>query len=168
MAQVSASIAALGKRIDKLELLIIAGQGNNSGLPTLPKMKSSIYMWPSDRAGYEDGRTTYSLKNYKEAIAKLQEFLKVYGSSKYRPDAHYYLGESLLATGKYLEGVVQFGEIIEKYPKSNKLAMSYLRAGMAYKKLKDKKKARMFLNAVVKKFKGRAEADRAKKELRGL
>lgn len=168
VAQLNSTIAAIASRIDKLELLVIAGRGNNANMPALPKMKSSRYMWPTDRAGYEDGRTTYSLKNYTEAIDKLQEFLKVYPDSKYRPDAHYYLGESLLAAGKYLEAVVQFGEIIEKYPKSNKLAMAYLRAGMAYKKLNDKKKAKMFLSAVVKKFAGRPEADQAKKELRGL
>ena len=62
--------------------------------------------------------------------------------------------------------MLEFNEVLKKYPKSNKVPAALLKQGMAFSELGNKKEARLVLEKVVDKYPKTEEADRAKKMLR--
>lgn len=100
------------------------------------------------------------------AQAKFQEFLQTYPSSRYAPNAHYWIGECLYAQRRYADALLQFKEVTARYPRHHKSADALLKAGMTYNRLGDKENASLQYKALMADFPKSEAARRVPREQR--
>ena len=107
-------------------------------------------------------------KDYALAIDKFKEFTKRYPKSTLADNAAYWIGEGHYALGQYKEAVLEFQNVIENYPKSDKVCAALLKQAFSFEQLRDKTKAKLFFEETISRCKKKPEAKTAKKQLAGL
>lgn len=100
-----------------------------------------------------------------QAIVAFQDFLKRYPSSKYAPNAQYWIGESYYSMEKYPEAKRRFLTVLKEYKGSVKEPDAALKLGYTFYATQEWDMARKTLQDVIKFFPGGSEADLAKKKL---
>lgn len=97
---------------------------------------------------------------YREALALLEKgraeearqafaaFIDAYPSDALQPNAHYWRGEALYAQHRYADAIIDFKDVVARFPKHQKAADSLLKAGMAYQRLNDDENARLQFKAL--------------------
>ena len=68
----------------------------------------------------------------------------------------------------YERAVLEFNEVVKKYPKGKKVPAALLKQGMAFYELGNKKEARLVLEKVMDKYPKTEEANTAKKVLKKI
>ncbi len=116
------------------------------------------------RTAYED----YMRGNYDLAAQGFQEFLKRWPNTELSDNALYWTGECLDAQDKTEEALEVFGQVLERYPASDKAAAAQLKKGLLYLKLGDKGQGVLNLQYVVYEYPGTQEADLARERLSSL
>ncbi len=96
-----------------------------------------------DKAKYSEALKLYQTRRYKEAIAAFRQFQREYPSSSYAVNAIYWIGESEYGLGNYAAAILQFKDVLARYPKSNKVADSLLKITLCYSRLKDDANAKL-------------------------
>jgi len=84
-----------------------------------------------------------------EAVAALHAFLAKYPRHDYADNAQYWLGEAHYAQKDYTGALVEFRNVIETYPRGNKVPDALLKVGYCYQALGQTDKARAVLEQVV-------------------
>ncbi|OGQ76444.1 MAG: tol-pal system protein YbgF, partial [Deltaproteobacteria bacterium RIFOXYA2_FULL_42_10] len=107
-------------------------------------------------------------KDYSNAIEKFAKFISLFPEHDLAQNAYYWLGEIYYAQKDYEKAVLEFNEVVKKYPNGKKVPASLLKQGMAFNELGNKKEARLLLERVRDKYPKTEEADKAKKMLREL
>lgn len=97
-----------------------------------------------------------------------EQMLKFFPQSAFADNAIYLTGQILLEEKRYSEAIREFQEIIDKYPRGNKLPAAYLGKGVAYRKLNLFPYAENALRTVKKDFPGSPESYRVDLELKLL
>lgn len=83
-------------------------------------------------------------KDYTQAIAKFRAFLDKYPQSSLADNAAYWIGEAYYAQDKFKEALVEFQNLADRYPKSDKLCGALLKQGICFEKLNENDKAKLF------------------------
>ena len=154
---------ALLGRIDELA----SNRGNDVRLQALEKelraLKETASAAPvAPKSPFEQGQEYYRSKRYNEAAQSFEAYLAASPDGAQAADAHYYIGEALLATGRNEDAILKFDRVIKKYPKSDKYPMCLLRQGQAFISLGDKETGRIILQRLVKEAPGSEAASKAK------
>jgi len=154
---------ALLGRIDELA----SNKGNDVRLQALEKelraLKETASAAPvAPKSPFEQGQDYYRSKRYSEAVQAFEAYLAGSPEGSNAADAHYYIGESLLASGRNEDAILKFDRVIKKYPKSDKYPMSLLRQGQAFMNLGDKETGRIILQRLIKEAPGSDAAGKAK------
>ncbi|MEO8700988.1 MAG: tol-pal system protein YbgF [Kofleriaceae bacterium] len=109
---------------------------------------------PSERSGdaANDYRAAVELVksgDHDKSVAALRAFLGKYPRHDYADNAQYWLGEAFYAHKDYKEALVEFRNVIETYPRGNKVPDALLKVGYCYQALGQTDKARAVLEQVV-------------------
>src|SRR6185436_12303598 len=84
-----------------------------------------------------------------EAVPQFREFLRKNPKSDYADDAQFYIGECYYSTKDYNRAILEFNEVLLKYPKGEKVPPALLRQANAFSELGDKVDARLILQKLV-------------------
>ncbi|MBW1998137.1 MAG: tol-pal system protein YbgF [Deltaproteobacteria bacterium] len=181
-------VASLDERVSDLEILIkgssaarlprtrpkeegqrrVASEGTRKERPPVspPPLKEKkkspeLELYDASMASYKKGR-------YEEAMMGFREFLKKYPASDLADNAHFWIGESLMALKQYEKAILAYQDVIKKYPRGNKVPNAMLRQAMAFLEIKDRISAKLLLKKIIKKYPRSNEAKIAQVKLRQL
>ncbi|QDY41368.1 cell division protein CpoB [Candidatus Pantoea soli] len=107
-------------------------------------------------------------KQYDQAIAALQAWVKKYPDSTYQPNANYWLGQLHYNKGKKDDAAYYFATVVKNYPKSPKAAEALFKVGVIMQEKNDTAKAKAVYQQVIKQFPNTESAKLAQKRLAGL
>ncbi len=96
-----------------------------------------------DKARYSEALKLYQTRRYKEAITAFKQFQRDYPSSSLSANAIYWVGEAEYGLGNYAAAILQFKDVLARFPKSNKVADSLLKITLCYSRLKDDANAQL-------------------------
>jgi len=117
---------------------------------------------------YKKAYDKYTRGDVEGARTDFKRFLEVYPKSKYSENGHFWLGECYFAGKKYEEAILEYDEVIKKFPKGNKVADALFRQGMAFLEMNDTTNAKLILREVVRRFPQSDQANRARKKLKEI
>jgi tol-pal system protein YbgF len=123
---------------------------------------------PSSDLLYSNGLRDLNGRKYDLAGQEFQDYLKYYSSTDLASNAQFYLGEIAFAQEQYDRAVDAYGKVIDKYPKSFKIAPAHLKRGLALIQLGEKAMGVRELRTVVKLYPGTDEERRARAKLHDL
>lgn len=119
-------------------------------------------------ADFRDGMETLRRGDNQAAIQKLREFLRKAPKSDYADDAQYWIGEAYFASKDYNRAILEFNEVLLRYPKGDKVPAALLRQALAFAELGDKVDARLVLQKLVSEHGDAPEAERGRQKLAEL
>ncbi len=117
---------------------------------------------------YEKARRYFERKNYREAIARFNKFLKKHPQSEFADNAQYWIGESYYALKQFDQAILEFDAVRRKYPSGNKVPAALLKQGFAFAELGDKVDARLILQELIARYPQSIEAVTAKEKVKAL
>ncbi len=107
-------------------------------------------------------------KQFDQAIAAFQAFVKKYPDSTYQPNANYWLGQLNYNKGKKDDAAYYFATVVKKYPKSPKSADALYKVGVIMQEKGDNAKAKAVFQQVVKQYPNTDTAKQAQKRAASL
>ncbi len=107
-------------------------------------------------------------KQYDQAIAAFQAFVKKYPDSTYQPNANYWLGQLNYNKGKKDDAAYYFATVVKSYPKSPKSADALFKVGVIMQEKGDKAKAKAVYQQVIKLYPNSEAAKQAQKRSAAL
>ncbi|MGP6489712.1 cell division protein CpoB [Duffyella gerundensis] len=107
-------------------------------------------------------------KQYDQAIAAFQAFVKKYPDSTFQPNANYWLGQLFYNKGKKDDAAYFFATVVKKYPKSPKSAEALFKVGVIMQDKGDNAKAKAVFQQVVKQYPTSESAKQAQKRIAAL
>ena len=116
------------------------------------------------RLGYGD----YARGNYDQALAELQEFIRLNPADDLADDAQYLIGEVYFSQQKYPEAVAAYDRLLSGHPGGDKAAAAYLKKGLALLEVNRTADAVIQLQHVVSAYPKSEEARLARERLRAL
>ena len=102
-------------------------------------------------------------KQYDQAIAAFQAFVKKYPDSTYQPNANYWLGQLHYNKGKKDDAAYYFATVVKKFPKSPKSPEALYKVGVIMQDKGDNAKAKAVYQQVVKQYPNTEAAKQAQK-----
>lgn len=145
----------------KSELKELKRQRETAGESTLPAPKIS------SEEVYKEGFDAYQKGAYEDAAQIFSRFVKQNTDGPLTPNAYYWTGESYMNLKNYEKAIVQFQELVDRFPKSDKAGRAMLRQAEAFGALGDKKSSTTLLKRIVELFPKTEEALVAGRKLRG-
>lgn len=115
---------------------------------------------------YKQAFDAFQKGSFDQAIALFTDFVKENQDSPLTPNAYYWMGESYMSGKNYEKAIVQFQEVVDKFPKSDKAGKAMLRQAEAFSALGDKKSSTTLLKRVIELFPKSEEARLAERKLR--
>lgn len=113
---------------------------------------------PSAQALYDRGYTLYHQGRFVDAETSFQRFLQTNQDSELADNAQYWIGECRYARADTRGALAAFREVIEKFPKGNKVPDALLKAGQSLETLGDIEGARVTYREVGRRFPGTTAA----------
>ena len=117
---------------------------------------------------FRDGMDLMRRGDNQGAIQKLREFLRKAPKSDLADDAQYWIGEAYFASKDYNRAILEFNEVLLRYPKGDKVPAALLRQALAFAELGDKVDARLVLQKLVSEHGDAPEAERGRQKLAEL
>jgi tol-pal system protein YbgF len=100
-------------------------------------------------AGYRIAVDLVKAGKHADAVAALRGFLAKHPHHDYADNAQYWLGEAFYAQKDYTHALLEFRNVIETYPRGNKVPDALLKVGYCYQALGQPDKSRAVLEQVV-------------------
>jgi tol-pal system protein YbgF len=117
---------------------------------------------------YDDGYTLFHQKRYQDAEARFDTFLERGGQSDLADNAQFWIGECRYARGDYAAALSAFTEVVERFPKGNKVPDAMLKAAKTLEAIGDPEAARATYREVESRFPGTAASAIAAERLLAL
>lgn len=115
---------------------------------------------------YEQGRELIQNKgDAARGRTILEEFVKARPQSELLPNALYWIGEAYYSEKRFENAIVQFQDVIEKYPAHPKAAAALYKQALAFESLGEPKKSAALLRKLVETYPLADEAKRARERL---
>ncbi len=129
---------------------------------------ASVQVPASAPAEYRDGIELLRRGDNTGAIQKLREFLRKSPKSDLADDAQYWIGEAYYANRDYNRAILEFNEVLLRYPKGDKVPAALLQQAGAFAELGDKVDARLVLQKLVSEHGDSPEAGKGRQKLAEL
>lgn len=92
-----------------------------------------------------------------------KQYLRDYPEGALANNAQFWIGESYYDEKDYEKAIIEYDDVITKYPAGGKVPAALLKQGMAFRKMKDYKTGNAILKKLIKEHAGSEEATVAKK-----
>jgi len=122
----------------------------------------------SPEALYQKGLETFRNGDMPKAREQFSRFLELYPNHDLTANARYWLGETYFGEKKYDQAILEFQEVIKKFPGKEKVPAAMLKQALAFKELGDVKSARYVLKKLIEDFPLADEVKPAKEKLKEL
>jgi len=117
---------------------------------------------------YRQGLEAMKNGNYTGAIEKFGVFQKKYPKSPLNEPAEYFSANAFYELGKYDQSILQFNDLVMRFPKGRFASAALLREAQAFVQLKDRIDARLTLQKLLADHADAPEASAANAMLRDL
>jgi len=104
-------------------------------------------------------------KKFAEGRKKLETFVAKYKDHDLYVNALYWIGESYYGDKMYEEAILQFQDVISKYPKHQKASAAMLKQALAFNGLGDSENARTTMQKLIEEYPNSSQVPAAKKYL---
>ncbi len=124
----------------------------------------------ADRQAYNDAQRKLLDRDFEGAVPALEAYLKEYPNGRYRPQAHFWLGEaySNLKSPRLTQAREQFSKVVDDYPDHSRAPTSLYKLASLQARGGSTVQARDTLNRLVKQYPDSSEAELAKAMLKQL
>jgi tol-pal system protein YbgF len=119
-------------------------------------------------APYKDAFDTFQKGMYPDAAQKFTTFVGAYPNSPLTPNAFFWLGEAHLMLGDFDKAILDFQELLDRWPGSDMAPKALLSQADAFAGAKDKKSSMTVLRKVMELYPKTEEAAIAERKLRNL
>ena len=120
----------------------------------------------SEEEAYTQAKEAFDKGDFYKARKLFKSFVARFPNSENTDDALFWIAEIYFLFDKWYEkAILGYQEVLEKYPKSNKIPAVLLRQGMGFAMIKDDKNARLFWKELIRLFPKTDEARIAKRKL---
>jgi tol-pal system protein YbgF len=126
---------------------------------TQPSSEDEIYR--SAKQAFDQGDSEAARKDF-------QEFIRRYPKSKNADNAQFWIGEIYYREKWYEKAILEYQNVIEKYPQGNKVPAALLKQGLAFSNIGDNANAKLILEELSRKYPESNEAKVAVEKLKAL
>ena len=151
-------VSALSQRVEE------SSKAQAQKLSALTEAGANV---PPDQL-YNAAYNDYLLGNYDLAIQAFRDYLERYRDAEMADDAMYYIGVSYFDQNKYEQAIQAFDQLIQLYPKGNKIPTANFKKAMALQGMQRASDAIAQLQLVYATFEDSPEANLAEQELRKI
>ncbi len=131
--------------------------------PGTPEMEPS-----SENEIYQSAKQAFDQGDSEAARQGFEEFIKRYPKSKNADNAQFWIGEIYYREKWYEKAILEYQNVIEKYPNANKVPAALLKQGLAFSNIGDKANAKLILEELSRKYPQSNEAKVAAEKLKAL
>ena len=117
---------------------------------------------------YRSAKQAFDQGDSEAARKGFQEFIKRYPKSKNADNAQFWIGEIYYREKWYEKAILEYQNVIEKYPQGNKVPAALLKQGLAFSSIGDKANAKLILEELNRKYPKSNEAKVASETLKTL
>lgn len=121
-----------------------------------------------ERGAYANAFDALKSGDYAESARRFRDFLGMFPSGQYAPNAMYWLGESYYVTQNYALAGEQFQGLLDRYPDHDKAPGALLKLGLSDYGLKQYDSAETILREVLRRYPGTDVARTADDRLRAI
>lgn len=114
---------------------------------------------------YDDAIADFKEKRFRDAINKLERFIKDFPEHILIPSAYFYLGESYYLEKNFEEAILTYENFLRKYPENENTKKVMLKQAYAFIELGDKKTAKIILERLIERFPKSNEAREAERKI---
>ncbi len=159
-------IVALEDRIVKLQAAMdeLNKRVQAGGATTAPAAQATDAQQPDSL--YQQGLQAFKAGDMPTARTQLSAFIDQNPQDNLVSNARYWIGETYYSEKNYEQAILEFQEVIKKYPKKEKAPAAMLKQALAFKALKDIKSSRYVLGKLVQIYPKTDEAKKARVLLR--
>ena len=147
----------LDERITKLSGRKADARSRTARLTADPSPASASNLPTGDPAAepkvYKAAYALVKNQQFDEALSAFDDFILLYPSGEYAPNAHYWLGELYLYKSDLTQAIKEFGVIVEDYPRHRKAPDAMFKLAKAHHVKGDIETARSMLNRVISDYK---------------
>ncbi len=129
--------------------------------PAAAPVAASAANADQEREAYQQAFDQLRELRYAQAITAFRAFLKDYPDGRYGHIAQYWIGEANYAQRNFKQAVADYRVLLQRYPKSPKLAEAMLKIGYSQYELGDKAEARKILSELARLHPDTTEAGQA-------
>ncbi|HEY9156707.1 tetratricopeptide repeat protein [Candidatus Binatus sp.] len=117
---------------------------------------------------YREGLDAMKAAKYPLAVTRFTKLQHAYPKSPLSEPAEYFAANALFETGGYDQAILQFNDLVMRFPKGKYASAALLREAQAFVKLNDRIDARLTLQKLVADHAGTPEADSANTMMKDL
>ncbi|MGD2187898.1 MAG: tol-pal system protein YbgF [Desulfobacterales bacterium] len=123
---------------------------------------------PSEDEVYRSAKQAFDQGDSDAARNGFQEFIKRYPNSKNADNAQFWIGEIYYREKWYEKAILEYQNVIEKYPQGNKVPAALLKQGLAFSNIGDQANSKLILEELIRKYPKTNEAKIATEKLKTL
>ena len=122
----------------------------------------------SEEEIYRSAKQAFDQGDSEAARRGFQEFIKRYPKSKNADNAQFWIGEIYYREKWYEKAILEYQNVIEKYPQGNKVPAALLKQGLAFSNIGDQANSKLILEELNRKYPKSNEAKIAAEKLKTL
>ena len=123
---------------------------------------------PDPEELYNGAYSKLSTGDFKGSRDAFKNFLELFPQTEYSDNAQFWIGESYYRDKRYEEAIVEFEEVIKKYPQGNKLPDALLKQAFSFIALSDTNSAKLLLQKIIDRFPTSEQAEIARAKLKSV
>ncbi len=117
---------------------------------------------------YRSAKQAFDQGDSEAARQGFQDFIKRYPDSKNADNAQFWIGEIYYREKWYEKAILEYQNVIEKYPQGNKVPAALLKQGLAFSSIGDQANSKLILEELLRKYPKTSEARIAAEKLKTL
>ncbi len=140
------------------------------GIPKITITQQSQPQKPKNpqKALYNKALQSFQQGKFVAARQTASDFLNKYPQSNLADNVQYLIAESYYSQKRYQDAISSFQQLLDRYPKANKVPSALLKQGAAFHQLGDDTAAQILYDKVVNGYPGTPQAQAAAKRLKEL
>jgi len=123
---------------------------------------------PDPEELYNDAYSKLGQGDFQGARKDFKKFLELFPQTEYSDNAQFWIGECYYREKKYEEAILEFEEVIKKFPHGNKLTDALLKQAFSFIAIDDTNSAKLILQKIIDRYPTSAQAEIAKAKLKTL
>lgn len=114
---------------------------------------------------YEEAYKMFKEKKYGDAREKFGAFIKKFPKDELAGNAHFWIAESHYAEKDFESAILAYETLIKDYADNRKAPAAFLKQGMSFIEIGDKKTAKVIFERLIEKYPDSVEADKAREKM---